>query len=104
MSSQQFANSVNLQFERFCVAQRIDPDYLHVEATFDREMLEGLLRIERHILHEVVDRRVVTYPKTWWDAFKLAYFPVWLRDRFPPIMHHEVFDFISCCTRIFSLR
>jgi len=25
----------------------------------------------------------VDYPKTWWDAFKLAYFPQWLLNRYP---------------------
>lgn len=89
-----FAKTVDLQFERFCVAERIDPDYVRVDAVFDRTLKDGLLRIERHVLHEVVDRRVVTYPKTWWDAFKLAHFPKWLQRRYPPIMWNEVFDFV----------
>ena len=25
----------------------------------------------------------VSHPKTWWDAFKVAYFPQWLVDRYP---------------------
>lgn len=32
--------------------------------------------------------RVTTYthPKTWWDAFKIRFFPMWLRRKFPEQM------------------
>lgn len=29
-------------------------------------------------------KRAIKHPKTWWDAFKIAYFPKSLLRRFPP--------------------
>lgn len=91
---QAFDKTVDLQFERFSVLQRLDPDYVRVDAVFDAALMEGLLRIERHVLYEVVDRKTIEYPATWWDAFKLAHFPAWLRRRYPPTMHREELEFM----------
>lgn len=43
------------------------------------------------------ESRTARVPKTWWDMFKIAYFPVWLLKRYPPTLysiysvveHHE---------------
>jgi len=35
----------------------------------------------------------VKYHKTWWDGFKDAYFPKWLKRRFPVKWVYETFSF-----------
>lgn len=84
--------TVALQFETFTVVDRIDPDYVMAQVEFDAAARMLLLRIQQHVLHEVAGQKSVAYPATWWDAFKLAHFPKWLQDRYPPIMRTEVFE------------
>lgn len=37
------------------------------------------VHVERYATHERI-------PETWWDAFRLRWFPQWLQRRFPPSM------------------
>ncbi len=36
---------------------------------------------------EVLDEHTVSWPNTWWDAFKLAWFPPWALRRWPVKLH-----------------
>jgi len=43
------------------------------------------LQMAAHLWAQEIDKAeaVVRYPRTWWDAFKLAYFPAFMRRWFP---------------------
>jgi hypothetical protein len=50
------------------------------------EWLNEARNIGIHLLHYVYGRRaeeVVSYPATWWDGFKLRFFPRWAIRRWP---------------------
>lgn len=65
-------------------------DYPGSELKLDAYMVEmsrGLLMtLSAYIAAQAVDKREVTYPKTWWDAFKLRFFSAFLLKKFPPKM------------------
>ncbi len=79
----------------------------HVEARIHELDLyvhrEPIVHVSR-VAHELVMRAIVpfagqrldyptvklrvSYPATWWQAFKLAHFPGWARRRWPVVMKH----------------
>lgn len=44
-------------------------------------------------------RKIVRYPETWLDAFKLRWFPKWAKDKWPPtiikIRYDEILPMLS---------
>jgi len=36
---------------------------------------------------------VVSFPKDWWQAFKIRFFPKWLLEIYPPLMHKDIFNY-----------
>ena len=78
-----------LEKTKFVIAERFHNSFLEdvkYEVIIDREIKGLLLRLEKDIFSEHVESstKTFTYPKTWWDHFKLDHFPFWLSRRFPP--------------------
>lgn len=52
-------------------------------------------------------RKIVRYPETWLDAFKLRWFPKWARDKWPPtivkIRYDEIIPMLSTKENISSI-
>jgi hypothetical protein len=83
-------NSVHLEKIKFEVRAIIENDYLDDLKNIDaravddfyhnqtRIMLRQLLLAQKNVKYPTV-----SYPKTWWDGFKLACFPKYLLKRFP---------------------
>lgn len=43
------------------------------------------------MLCEKVQDVTISHPHTWWDAFRMQFFPSWINERFPPrFAHHRV--------------
>ena len=49
------------------------------------------LRIRGYLWGESGETRTISYPLTWWDAFKVRWFPRWLLAKYPAnYQHHEI--------------
>lgn len=56
------------------------------------EIIRGVeYRFFREVFTDKLHSISIEYPKTWWDAVKLRFFPKWLLDRKPAtIVRHSV--------------
>jgi hypothetical protein len=77
---------LELQSQRWAARLHVSPRALmnrtHMETSVGMEV-EGLVV---HLWHDVYGQRAeqtVTYPATWWDAFKTRFFPAWALKRWP---------------------
>lgn len=50
---------------------------------FDNLSAKLILDLQRHVLTEKKESKTFEVPLTWWDGFKIAHFPKWLRKRYP---------------------
>jgi hypothetical protein len=71
----------------------IDQNYLSSEyltEVYLSDHLDGLVvTLQNHTAAQILVDREIRYPRTWWDAFKLAYFPQSLLKLFPVQYHRE---------------
>jgi len=42
-----------------------------------------VIQIQGYLLGETKEPEPIVYPKTWWDALKIRWFPKWLLKRYP---------------------
>jgi hypothetical protein len=82
---------VVVEIERFCLNRRVViPNYLaaktNISAFLSPVADQTELHFSAYIAAQKVKKREVRYPKTWWDAFKRAYFPNWLLKHMPVTM------------------
>jgi len=79
------AGHVRLDIRRVMESQQIDMKLLSVmeraeiDTTIRHETEKLLLRITVRIAGKQYDERIVSYPATWWDGFKLACLPTLCR-------------------------
>ncbi len=87
MSAEQTMEQTVLNKIRYVVNQKVSR-YLLDSIEVDRyvEMVSGeiVYRVEGHVYGEQRSQ-VVEYPRGWWQAFKLRWFPKFLLTRFPVI-------------------
>ncbi len=87
MSAFEFAVTKTVELERIQFAQtfEIDADVLAERSRLDfmtNDVGSQLARIYHHVYARKAEQ-VVEYPATWWDAFKLRWFPRWAIKRWP---------------------
>lgn len=81
---------ITLEMQRFAIQRIVDithipKENLKLESFPFMECCNGMgVRLSAYIWGENMDTR--EYPKGWWDAFKLRWYPRWLLRRFPPTM------------------
>ena len=73
---------------KLAVIDFINPDALEVAVSEHYDFMANKMAVRmiaRLYEEEISDEysAAVTYPSSWWDAFKEQYFPGWLRARFP---------------------
>lgn len=52
-------------------------------------------RLKGYLLGDKHPDKVVKWPRTWWDAFKVDCFPEWAFDRWPPEYSYHTFSFVT---------
>ena len=50
------------------------------------------MELKGYLLGEDVQRKEITYPCDWWQAFKDHWFPAWAKRRWPILYKTEVLD------------
>lgn len=60
----------------------------HLKDTF-------MVRWRGHLWGDKHPDKIVKWPATWWDAFKVDCFPDWAFDRWPPTYMYETFSFTT---------
>ena len=75
------ANLIRLNIKKLCVIHNVKREVL--EFDWGRSSIAEMLffTLTRNIASQVI--REITYPETWWDAFKAKWFPCWLERKFP---------------------
>lgn len=59
-------------------------EQLKVDVNVQRSFLKGVgVAFSTYITSQKLPEKEIKYPKTWWDAFKVQYYPVWLLKLFP---------------------
>lgn len=87
--------TITLTPNEYCTAYRVDEDIYKFRVECQKR--EVLNEIDRHMTHEL--RRVVygidhppkhfvRYPCSWYEAFKLRFFPQWLIEKYPIKYNH----------------
>jgi hypothetical protein len=76
----------------------------NITQTISREMLENAVSIKviedlysdnflfllrAEVWGEKIDSHDIAWPKDWWQAFKLRWFPKWVLTRWPVIYEHH---------------
>jgi len=90
---------VELERIRMGISQMVDEHWVDSAISLDdhwayaRGYLE--LRIRGSVWGERHPPVVVSYPKTWWDAFKVDCFPDWAMDRWPPVYVRREISFTT---------
>lgn len=83
--------TLTLTKERLAVMQQISKAVLTTARLVVEEMpfIAGLsesllLRLDAYVWKAIDHKKLAArYPETWWDAFKLRWFPVWMLQRWP---------------------
>jgi len=78
-------SKIQLEETTFYIQRVLDIPRENIDVQFfpSLECWDGMgLRLVARIWGETID--IVHYPSTWWDAFKVRWFPAWLKRRFPP--------------------
>jgi len=79
----QQSTSTLLRLEAMCASLCVK-DYQTVRVRQMQELNDYLIDTIRQCWYHTAGERVVAeYPKTWWDAFKLRWFPRVLLSRYP---------------------
>ena len=91
---------VTLQAIKFALVQHIPkntyPQRLELEG-YDDYLRDYFIRqLSWHLWGKKIE--TITYPRTWWDAFKNYWFPKWLRKRYPPSF--DTFQLYNICPHI----
>ena len=89
--------TIKLHKEKFTVSQALSKQRIE-NCTIDliehtKELLE--VRLSAEIWGELVKRQEVCYPKDWWQAFKLRWFPPWMKKRWPVKEIHVIMDAVA---------
>lgn len=77
---------VVLQRLHLAVSQKMRSEDLRMadfQSYIDALTGDMVLQLGRAVWSERKDSKTYEYPATWWDGFKIAWFPKWLRRRFP---------------------
>lgn len=69
--------------QRLSVICQVSAELLSVEGSLDRQAESIIVQSTYHLFAHN-HRKAIKHPKTWWDAFKIAYFPKSLLRRYPP--------------------
>lgn len=80
-SAQINANTLKLKIQELAVYHQIPNPKAHAELDLFSQKIVGQLRC--HIYANPLVDVNLEYPATWWDGFKLVYFPRFLLSRFP---------------------
>lgn len=93
----QARESIALDLIHFAISKRISRQVLHDETTLRRVTNDVGDSIEvqvRYVLAgEKLPGHVITYPATWWDAFKDRWFPVAALTRWPAQFKTHTIEF-----------
>lgn len=93
-------DEIRLSSETLAVQERINED---VVLKTDYNVIKDIIRddIIARITIKLLGRKVgdltIKHPKTWWDSFKLRWYPYWLLKAFPPdytTLHFDAKEFI----------
>ena len=88
-------NSVNLEKVRAEIVQYIPRNRFDGRTTTEAEWCYDLdamaVRLKRYVLSERLADETVSWPATWWDAFKDRWFPHWALRRWPVQWKHADF-------------
>jgi len=52
---------------------------------FERSGAEMVMQLRATLYGRRTEGQEIRYPATWWDAFKVRWFPEWLLRRYPPV-------------------
>ena len=58
----------------------------NIDSYYDYEAKNIIISITTYIYSEDMTPLVFEWPKTWWDAFKIRFFPTWLKNKLPSEM------------------
>jgi hypothetical protein len=53
------------------------------DAVYDPTMQSTILSLTAFVLGDKIETVSVSHPTTWWDAFKVRWFPKWALERWP---------------------
>lgn len=90
---------ITLDKLQFVIAERISPFALESEVTVERitsdiaQIIETRARLI--VAGEKLPVRTISYPATWWDAFKDRWFPVALLARWPAQFRTHTIQFAA---------
>lgn len=66
-------------------------------AEWDHYLDALVVRLEKDLWSERLADETVKWPSTWWDAFKLRWFPSWLKRHYPIQWSHADFAIYRGC-------
>jgi hypothetical protein len=97
MKASEFVNTQEVVLERIKFGVRLAASKELLEVNVD-EIVEEMSNRVAFFVHGFiwgetgsVHHKEVKYPKNWWQAFKLRWFPVWAKRRWP--VEYEIFIF-----------
>lgn len=85
MRAEQTMEETVLKKIRYTINQKVSRqlwDSIEIDSYVEMIAGEIVLRVEGHVYGEQ-RKRVITYPRGWWQAFKEQYFFGWLLSKFP---------------------
>jgi hypothetical protein len=81
--------TVTLHVERFIAAHLVDWPFANDPRITVDHVAEYAGAMLMQMIQDVLIQRelLAEYPSTWWDAFKLRWFPKWALKRWPVVMN-----------------
>ena len=77
---------VILQRIQWHMGHRFDAEYAHsIDASVFKDEIPGtfVIHMTKSVFAHIHDGPTITYPKDWWQAFKLRWLPGWTLKRWP---------------------
>ena len=85
---------VDLEMVRIGLAKVVSPALMKAKVRVEEDWLVDMIRIELtgFLLGEQIDKKEVSYPSNWKEAFKERWFPEWAKNKWPVCYTAHVMD------------